>query len=119
MSTTISLFIQDPDGENKEIDLDDVWAHADVIDEDSMHAMLVNVIAVWALENGNRFDDITPLTVDDDEGQELEIHQDTSKPHLWIREVVQLYLHLLSDKHYCEDEAILAYVDNQGWKWTD
>lgn len=119
MSTTISLFIQDPDGENKEIDLDDVWAHADVIDEDSMHALLVNVIAVWALENGNRFDDITPLTVDDDEGQELEIHQETTNPHLWIREVVQLYLHLLSDKHYCEDEAILAYVDNQGWKWTD
>lgn len=116
---TISLFVQDPDGEHTEIDLDDVWIHDDVIDEDSMHALLVTKIAVWALENGNTFDQITGLTVDDDDGQELEIHQETSNPHLWIREVVQLYMWLNCDKHYCEDEAILAYVDNQGWKWTD
>ncbi|WAB09319.1 ArdA-like antirestriction protein [Streptomyces phage Stella] len=117
--TNLSLFVTDPDGEHKEIDLGDVWAHADVIDEDSMHAMLVNVIAVWALENGNRFDDITPMTVDDDDGQELEIHQEDTNRHLWIREVVQLFMHLLSGQHYCDDEAILAYVDDQGWKWTD
>ena len=93
MSTTISLFVQDPDGEHKEIDLDDVWAHADVIDEDTMHGMLVHVIALWALENGNTLDDITGLTVDDDEGQELEIHTETGDArHNWIREVVQLYM---------------------------
>jgi hypothetical protein len=116
---TISLFVQDKDGEHKEIDLDDVWIHSDVIDEDDMHAMLVNVIAVWALENGNTFDDITPMTVDDDDGQELEIHQDSNDPHKWIREVVQLYMWLNCDKHYCPDEAVLGYIDNQGWKWFD
>lgn len=116
---TISLFVQDKDGENKEIDLDDVWIHPDVVDEDSMHALLVNVIAVWALENGDTFDDITPLTVDDDEGQELEIDQASDQPHLWIREVVQLYMWLNCDKHYMPDGAILGYVDNQGWKWTN
>ena len=116
---TISLFVQDKDGETKEIDLDDVWIHPDVVDEDSMQDLLVNVIAVWALENGDTFDDITPLTVDDDEGQELEIDQASDQPHLWIREVVQLYMWLNCDKHYMPDEALLAYVDTQGWKWTD
>lgn len=118
---TISLFVQDPDGEHKEIDLDDVWIHPDVIDEDSMHALLVVTIAVWALENEQyTFDQITPMTVDDDDGQELEIHQKQSDPHLWVREVVQLYMWLVIEKtHYAPDEAILAYVDNQGWKWID
>lgn len=117
--TNLSLFVQDPDGENKEIDLGAVWIHGDVIDEDSMVGLLVHEIAVWALENGNRFDDIVPLTVDDDDGQELEIHQEPTNPHLWIREVVQLYMWLDCNKHWIPDEAILAYVDNQGWKWTD
>src|SRR5574342_404620 len=117
--TNLSLFVQDPDAENLEIDLGDVWIHPDVIDEDSMVGLLVHKIALWALENGNRFDDIVPLTVDDDDGQELEIHQEDDNPHLWIREVVQLYMWLDCDKHWCPDEAILGYVDNQGWKWTD
>lgn len=117
--TNLSLFVQDPDGENKEIDLGAVWIHGDVIDEDSMVGLLVHEIAVWALENGNRFDDIVPLTVDDDDGQELEIHQEDTNPHLWIREVVQLYMWLDCDKHWCEDEAILARVDDIGWKWFD
>lgn len=116
---TISLFVQDKDGESKEIDLDNVWIHGDVIDEDSMHALLVNEIAAWALDNGNRFDDIIPLTVDDDDGQELEISQENANPHLWIREVVQLYMWLNCDKHYMPDEALLGYIDNQGWKWMD
>lgn len=117
--TNLSLFVQDPDGENLEIDLGDVWIHPDVIDEDSMVGLLVHRIALWAFENGNRFDDITPLTVDDDDGQELEIHKEDTNPHLWIREVAQLYMWLDCDKHWIPDEATLGYVDNQGWKWTD
>lgn len=114
--TTISLFVQDPGGEHKEIDLDNIWIHSDVTGEDSMHALLVHEIALWAIENGNTFDQITGLTVDDDAGQELEIH---SNGHGWIREVVQLYMWLNCDKHYCPDEAILARVDDIGWKWFD
>lgn len=117
--TTLSLFVQDADGESKEIDLDDVWLHPDVTDEDSMHALLVTNIAAWALKNGNTLDDITPLTVDDDGGQELEIYQEPSNPHLWIRDVVQLYMWLNCDKHWIPDEALLGYIDNQGWRWTD
>ncbi|AWN05158.1 ArdA-like antirestriction protein [Streptomyces phage Vorvolakos] len=120
MSTTISLFVQDQDGEHTEIDLDDVWIQSDVIDEESFHGALVAKIATWALERGSSFDDISGLTVDDDEGQELEIHNETGENrHSWILEVVQLYMWLNCDKHYCEDEAILARVDDIGWKWFD
>lgn len=119
MSTNINLFVQCKDGEHYEINLDDVWIQSDVIDEESLHGALVAKIATWALENGNTFDDITPMTVDDDDGQELEIHQDSGKPHLWILEVVQLYTWLNCDKHYMPDEALLAYIDDRGWKWTD
>lgn len=117
--TTLSLFVHGKGGESKEIALDDVWLHSDVIDEDSMHALLVTNIAAWALENGNTFDDITPLTMEDEDGQELEIHQEGEYPHLWIREVVQLYMWLNCDEHWAPDGAILGYVDNQGWKWTN
>jgi hypothetical protein len=117
---TISLFVQDKDQEYVEIDLDDVWIQSDVIDEESFHGALVAKIATWALERGNTFDDITGLTVDDDDGQELEIHNGTeSHRHGWILEVVQLYMWLNCDKHYCDDEAILARIDDIGWKWFD
>lgn len=117
--TTLSLFVGNQYDEHTEISLDNIWVESDVVDEDSMHAALVAAIAVWALESGSTFDQVKPMTVDDDAGQELEIGQSTSNPHGWIREVVQLYMWLLCDKHYCPDEAVLAYIDNMGWGWTD
>lgn len=115
---SLKLYVDCPEGEQEEIGLDDIWIHSDVVDEDSMHALLVHHIALWALENGNRLDDITGLTVDDEDGNELVITAE-SGDHSWIREVVKLYMWLIDDKHRCGDEAILAYVDNTGWKWFD
>ena len=116
--TTISLFVQDRNGEHVEIDLDATWAEDDVMDEESFHAALVCRIALWALERNILFTDVSGLTVDADAGQELVItHGDGNTG--WILEVVQLYMWLNSDSHYCEDEAILAYIDNVGWDRFD
>jgi hypothetical protein len=115
---SLKLYVECLMGEKQEIDLDDVWIHPDVVDEDSMHALLVHHIALWALSNGNRLNDISGLTVDDEDGNELVIGHDAGSMD-WIREVTQLYMWLIDDKHYAPDEAILAYVDNAGWKWFD
>lgn len=113
----LSLYVQCSEDERLKIDLSDVWMHGDVIDEDTMHSVLVNVIAVWALENGNSFDDIVPLTVDDEYGNELEISQENADKHNWIREVVQLYVWMDSSHHHVPDGALLGYIDNEGWEW--
>ena len=115
----LRLFIQNVETTDyKELDLDDIWIHPDVTDEDSFHAVLVNEVALYAIEEDIRFTDVKGLTVDDEDGQELSIDNELGTTE-WIREVAQLYVHLLSDSHYCDDEAILAYIDNSGWKWFD
>lgn len=114
----LTLFIRNAhSGDYRELDLDDVWMNPDVTDEDSFHAALVHEVALYALDQDISFTDVTGLTIDDEDGQELSIKSDSSME--WIREVAQLYVFLLSDKHYCDDEAILAYIDNSGWQWFD
>lgn len=116
--SNLTLFIQNYiSGDYKEIDLEDVWIHPDVIDEDGMHAALVNEVALYALGEGISFTDVRGLTIDDEGGHELSMKSEADM--VWIREVAQLYVFLLSDEHYCDDEAILAYIDNSGWQWVD
>ena len=114
----LKLFIQSyRTGDYSELDLDDLWIHPDVIDEDSFHALLVHEIALYALDQEISFSEVQGLTIDDEDGQELSMKSEADM--VWIREVAQLYVFLLSDKHYCDDEAILAYIDNSGWAWVD
>lgn len=112
----LTLFIKNSETDDyTQLDLNDIWEHGDVLGEDSMHAALVNEVALYAIDQGASFGDIVGYTIDDEDGQELSINSSQGNSG-WIREVVQLYMHLnVNARHNCPDEAVLAYIDNVGW----
>lgn len=113
------LFVQNYyNGEYTEIDLDSAWMDQDVIDADSLFQVLIVKISIWALENDHLLKDIVGYTLDEG-SDELALPQ-TPGDLTWLMEVSKLvaWRHTPT-KHYMPDGALMARINDIGWKFFD